>query len=165
MENEIRLGKVSAVDYAAGMIRVAYHEKDDSVTRLVPLLSDEYFMPEVGDQVLVLHLSNGSEAAVVLGRPWSGKNKPAEGSAGLYRKELARAPGTAMVRYKDGTMRIKAGSIVLDGNVTITGNLSVLGDITVAGKITSAGDTVAGGKSLIDHKHTDSVGGSTTALN
>lgn len=165
MKNGIRLGKVSAIDYATGMIRVAYHEKDDSVTRLVPLLSDEYFMPEVGDQVLVLHLSNGSEAAVVLGRPWSEKNKPAEGSAGLYRKELARAPGTAMVRYKDGTLRIKASSIVLDGNVTITGNLSVLGDITVAGKITSTGDTVAGGKSLIGHKHTDSVGGSTTAPN
>lgn len=165
MENEIRLGKVSAVDYAAGMIRVAYHEKDDSVTRLVPLLSDEYFMPEVGDQVLVLHLSNGSEAAVVLGRPWSEKNKPAEGSAGLYRKELARAPGTAMVRYKDGTLRIKAGSIILEGNVRITGNLTVDGSLNVGGVISSIGDTVAGGRSLINHTHTDSTGGSTTAPN
>lgn len=27
MGNEIRLGKVSAIDYAAGMVRVVYHEK------------------------------------------------------------------------------------------------------------------------------------------
>ena len=163
MENEIRLGKVSAIDYAAGMVRVAYHEKDDSVTRLVPMLASEYKMPEIGDQVLVLHLSNGSEAAVVLGRTWTEKRPPAEGEAGLYRKELGARDGEAMFRYKDGTLRIKAASIILDGNVTITGSLSVLGDISVAGKITATGDVVAGGKSLIRHTHTDSMGGATTA--
>ena len=73
MGNEIRLGKVSAVDHPAGMVRVVYHEKDDDVTRMIPILSTVfsgvYSMPEVGDQVLVLHLSNGTEAGVVLGRP------------------------------------------------------------------------------------------------
>ena len=42
MGNEIRLGKVSAIDYPTGMVRVVYHEKDDSVTRLIPLISAEY---------------------------------------------------------------------------------------------------------------------------
>ena len=107
MENNIRLGKISAVDYAAGTVRVVYHEKDDAVTAPIPLISSEYFMPEVDDMVMVLHLSNGTEAGVVLGRPWSEKNKPPEGSKGLYRKDLARSPGEAMIRYKDGTMTIK----------------------------------------------------------
>ena len=108
MENNIRLGKISAIDYAAGTVRVVYHEKDDAVTAPIPLISSEYFMPEVDDMVMVLHLSNGTEAGVVLGRPWSEKNKPPEGSKGLYRKDLARSPGEAMIRYKDGTMTIVA---------------------------------------------------------
>lgn len=156
MGNEIRLGKVSAIDYAAGMVRVVYHEKDDSVTRLIPFISDEYNMPEVGDQVLVLHLSNGAEAGVVLGRPWSGKNVPPEGEKGLYRKDLARTPGEAMIRYKDGTLIIKAAKVVVDGDLSVTGSL------TVTGTITSQGDTVAAGVSVQNHKHADSIGGSTT---
>lgn len=100
MENNIRLGKISAIDYAAGTVRVVYHEKDDAVTAPIPLISSEYFMPEVDDMVMVLHLSNGTEAGVVLGRPWSEKNKPPEGSKGLYRKDLARSPGEAMIRYR-----------------------------------------------------------------
>ena len=60
MENNIRLGKISAVDYAAGTVRVVYHEKDDAVTAPIPLISSEYFMPEVDDMVMVLHLSNGT---------------------------------------------------------------------------------------------------------
>ena len=81
MAGEIRLGKISSIDYAKGMARVVYHEKDDDVTRLIPLLSHEYKMPPVGSQVLVVHLSNGTEAGVVLGRPWSEKNAPPEGGA------------------------------------------------------------------------------------
>ena len=133
MSNEIRIGKVSSIDYASGMIRVAYHEKDDSVTRSLPLLSDEYNLPEVGDQVLVLHLSNGTEAGVVLGRPWSIKNKPAEGAAGLYRKEYGRTPGEAYVRYKDGVLTVKAEKIIIEGDLTVTGNLVVSGTISSVG--------------------------------
>jgi phage baseplate assembly protein gpV len=161
MGNEIRLGKVSAIDYATGMVRVVYHEKHDSVTRLIPLISNEYEMPEVEDQVLVLHLSNGTEAGVVIGRPWSEKNKPPEGAAGLYRKEMARTPGEAMIRYKDGTLTLKAGSVVVNGNLTVTGSLNVQGAIT-AQSVEASGDVVAGGISLMHHTHTDSMSGSTT---
>lgn len=168
MENEIRQGKVSAVNYATGMVRVVYHDKDDSVTREIPMLSDEYNMPAPGDLVLVLHLSNGTEAGVVMGRPWSGKHKPPEGAAGLYRKDLARTPGEAMIRYKDGVLTIKAAKVVEAGNVEVTGDLAVKGNLTVTGTITAqsvttTGDVVAGGKSLITHTHTDSMGGGTSA--
>lgn len=168
MENEIRQGKVSAVNYATGMVRVVYHDKDDSVTREIPMLSDEYNMPAPGDLVLVLHLSNGTEAGVVMGRPWSGKHKPPEGAAGLYRKDLARTPGEAMIRYKGGVLTIKAAKVVEAGNVEVTGDLAVKGNLTVTGTITAqsvttTGDVVAGGKSLIAHTHTDSMGGGTSA--
>ena len=102
--------------------------------------------------VMVLHLSNGTEAGVVLGRPWSEKNKPPEGSKGLYRKDLARSPGEAMIRYKDGTITpeelyreaAKAAKLVIDGTVTVSG------------------DVTAGGVSLDNHTHTDSMGGGTS---
>ena len=41
MNANIRLGKISSIDYAKGMARVVYHEKDDDVTRLIPLLSHD----------------------------------------------------------------------------------------------------------------------------
>ena len=120
-----------AVDHLTGMVRVVYHEKDDDVTRMIPILSTVfsgvYSMPEVGDQVLVLHLSNGSEAGVVLGRPWSGKTKPPEGAEKLYRLDMDRAPGVAMVRY-DG--KAKDLTIHCDGTLNITAG----GAITINGK-------------------------------
>ena len=63
-EKEVnRVGRVSAINYEAGTISVVYEDQDGSVTKDVPMLSHEYFMPEVGMQVAVCHLSNGVEYA------------------------------------------------------------------------------------------------------
>ena len=139
MRTGIRLGKVSSIDYPSGMIRVVYHEKDDDVTRLIPLLASEYAMPPVGAQVAVLHLSNGTEAGVVLGRPWSNKLTPPEGFEGLYRKDFDLTPGQCYFRYD------AAGPESLfhnegDSAVEIQGSqdTQIKGDarITVSGKLT-----------------------------
>ena len=99
MSAEIRVGKVSSIDYPSGMIRVVYHDKDDDVTRPIPLFSSEYAMPPVGALVAVVHLSNGAEAGVVLGRPWSAKLTPPEGFEGLYRKDFDLTPWKCYIRY------------------------------------------------------------------
>lgn len=133
MKEDIRIGKVSSVDSAAGTVRVVYHEKDDAVTRSIPMLSPVfsglYSLPEVGDQVLVLHLSNGAEAGIVLGRPWSERFPPPEGAEGLVRLDMDRTPGAAVVRYDakekdltihcDGTLRITAGGAMIINGKTI----------------------------------------------
>lgn len=124
MRNNIRVGKISAIDYASGRARVVYHDRDDAVTSLIPLLANEYHMPEIGDQVIVLHLSDGSAAGIVLGRVWSEKNMPPESGAGLYRKDLSNESGKAFVRYEGGTLKIHADSIILDSDVTVTGTLT-----------------------------------------
>ena len=50
MANEIfRVGKVSSIDYAAGLVRVVYPDKDNSVTAPLPMLCTEYNMPKVGE--------------------------------------------------------------------------------------------------------------------
>lgn len=155
MSAEIRVGKVSSIDYPSGMIRVVYHDKDDDVTRPIPLFSSEYAMPPVGALVAVVHLSNGAEAGVVLGRPWSAKLTPPEGFQGLYRKDFDLTPGQCYFRYDaagpeslfhnegDSAVEIQGSQdtrIKGDRTETIEGSAdtTVKGDarITVSGKLT-----------------------------
>lgn len=152
-QSTVRIGKISAIDYPAGLVRVVYADRDNSVTRLIPLLSHAYEMPEVDDQVLVLHLSNGTVAGVVLGRPWSTVNVPPEGEQGLYRKDFDRTAGLAMLRYLESEMQLACPTIAVTGDVQINGNLVVHGTITATGVITSNTDVVAGGVSLKNHTH------------
>lgn len=64
-ERLIRIGKVSSIDYANGMISVTYPDMDGATTDNFPVfsLTDEYKMPGIGQEVLVLHLSNGRPQA------------------------------------------------------------------------------------------------------
>lgn len=147
MSAEIRVGKVSSIDYPSGMVRVTYPDKDNNVTRPIPLFSSEYAMPPVGALVAVVHLSNGAEAGVVLGRPWSGKLTPPEGFEGLYRKDFDLTPGQCYFRYDaagpeslfhnegDSAVEIKGDRTErIEGSQTATvkGNAR----ITVSGKLT-----------------------------
>lgn len=156
MDKEIiRIGKVSSVDYAKGLVRVAYHDKDDNVTQPFPMPSDKYFMPAVGDQIIVLHLSNGTEAGLALGRYWNDKNMPKESGAGLFRMDLDRS-GAAYLKCAGDVVTLEGGSIIVNGSVTING------DLTVNGSINATGDIVAGGVSLKNHTHTGNLGGATS---
>lgn len=172
MAKEIyRVGKVSSINYPAGTVRVTYPDKDDSVTQEIPLLSFEYNMPQAGDQIMVLHLSNGTEAGLVLSRYWNAKNQPPEGFQGLYRKDLDRTNGKAMIRYDANSGKLlvvmpdttlECPTVLVDGDVTITGNLRVTGSIVCDQSINASVDVTAGGVSLKTHTHTDSIGGGTT---
>ena len=115
MSDVIRIGKVSSV--SGCMVRVTYPDRDDSVTAELPVFSftGEYKMPKVGSQVLVVHLSNGTSAGVVLGGYWNKSNRPSVTSG--FRKELGDSAGEAYLEYKDGTLRIHAPRIVFDGEV------------------------------------------------
>lgn len=150
-EKLIRIGRVSSINEAGGTIRVTYPDRDDSVTAELPVFSftDEYKMPPIGAEVLVLHLSNGAAAGIMMGRYWNSQNVPP--AVATFRKEMGETFGQAYMEYDGGTLTIHASKIVLDGDV------SVDGDIT-----TAKGDVKASGKSLKNHKHTDSVGGKTT---
>ena len=165
MSAEIRVGKVSSIDYPSGMIRVVYHDKDNDVTRPIPLFSSEYAMPPVGALVAVVHLSNGAEAGVVLGRPWSAKLTPPEGFEGLYRKDFDLTPGQCYFRYD------AAGPESLfhnegDSGVEIQGSQDtrIKGDRTAA--IEGSADTTVQGDARItvSGKLTLQVGGCTVQI-
>lgn len=120
----IRVGRISSVNYAEGKARVVYTDRDNAVTTELPFLSHEYFMPEIDDVVYVLHLPNGREDGLILGRAWNETNKPPESGRLIYRKELSHNTGEAFVKYDGSTLTISsAGNIVIkaDGTVTIEG--------------------------------------------
>ncbi len=137
--SEIRIGKVSSVDHEKGMIRVTYRDKDESVTVDFAMLNynDEYRMPQIGRQVAVAHMSNGSSRGVVLGEVWNKKNLPHEVGKNLYRKDLSRKKDAAYIRYDDesGEYLVKAANLhlngvnktVLDGpELELAANISIL---------------------------------------
>ena len=129
-EKLIRIGKVSSVDYGSGMIKVTYPDLDNAVTDSLPVLSlnGEYKMPGVGKEVLVVHLSNGCTAGVVLGPYWNTASQPPESGKGLYRKDFGESTGEAYMRYAAGELLLHAASITLSGNAgsaTLAGILNL----------------------------------------
>ena len=122
--SEIRVGKVSSINYEAGMARVTYRDKDDTVTGEFPILTnnDEYRMPRVGQGVVVAHMSNGSSRGAISGTLWNKKYIPFEAGKELYRKELSRKKDAAYIRYSDesGEYLVKVANLHLNGvNKTI----------------------------------------------
>ena len=145
-ERLIRIGRVSTINREKGMVTVTYPDLDNSVTDEFPLFSftDEFKIPKIGSNVLVLHLSNGQSAGYVLGHYWNNGNNPPDPEA-IFRKEMSQNYGEAYIEFKNGTLTIHADKIILDGSVTGTK------------------DIVASGKSVIGHTHTDSRGGRTSS--
>lgn len=132
MSSEVRLGNVSSIDYENGLCEVTYPDRDDTVTEMVPVLSNrEYRMPEVDDLVVVLHPGDSPEDAVILGTIWNEKIKPAEGKEKVFRKEYSNENGKAyrkfdanakeLLDFVDGKKILKAKSLEIKiGSATVT---------------------------------------------
>lgn len=108
MSQENRIGIVSSVDANTGMASVIYQGGDGEVTQLLPYatFNDEYKLPKIGAKVIVLHMSNGSEAGIVLGTYWNHHNS-AE-NPGQYHKKLG---DNAYFDYDGNTLTIAAECI------------------------------------------------------
>ena len=118
-EKLIRVGKISSIDAATGMAKVTYPDMDDAVTADFPILTfnEEYMMPEVGESVLVLHLSNGVTEGVILGTFWNlDEHYPDVTGENVFRKELSKKFGQAYLSYNDGTTCLKGPSVRLTCN-------------------------------------------------
>lgn len=132
MSSEVRLGNVSSIDYENGLCEVTYPDRDDTVTEMVPMLSNrEYRMPEVDDLVVVLHPGDSPEDAVILGTIWNEKIKPVEGKEKVFRKEYSNEDGRAyrkfdanakeLLDFVDGKKILKAKSLEIKiGSATVT---------------------------------------------
>ena len=127
MDRFIRIGKVSSIDYANGMVKVTYPDLDNSVTDDLPFLTfnQEYEMPCINDDVLVVHLSNGQAAGICLGTYWNAQNPPHGSGKGYYRKDFnAEVTGESYLEGNSGAMNFHAKGL----NVSLDGSLSVDAD-------------------------------------
>lgn len=116
-KREIRVGKVSKINYEKGMIRVTYPDLDDSVTAELPVFSftDEYKMPKIGQEVFVLHLSNGQAAGILMGKYWNKDNVPPDYGQGknTFNKEIDEEFGKVRINYKNKKLTLydEAGDV------------------------------------------------------
>lgn len=154
MSSEVRIGNVSSIDYENGLCEVTYPDRDDTVTEMVPMLSNrEYRMPEVDDLVVVLHPGDSPEDAVILGTIWNEKIKPAEGKEKVFRKEYSNEDGKAyrkfdanakeLLDFVDGKKILKAKSLEIkigSATVTISESGSVKVDSTAGIEIKASGE-------------------------
>ena len=111
MNDVIRIGKVSRVDYEKGMVSVYYEDRTAMVTSIMPVLSNgRYKMPKIGESILVAHLSNGTNAAVVLGTVFNDANVPKMSGQNVYYEEMS---DSTMISSDgiDITLKAAAGSI------------------------------------------------------
>lgn len=111
MEDVIRVGVISTVDKARGTAQVYYPDRD-SVTGQLHLFAfrTEFNPPMVGDQVVVLHLSNDTSSGIVLGRFWGEADPPPSTD---YRKEMG--PGVSE-EVQETTYILAAPEISFRGN-------------------------------------------------
>lgn len=162
-KQQLRIGRISSFNYPDGTARVTYADKDGSTTPEIPFLAWEYWMPKIGDQVLVGHLSNGTSRAVILGPLWYDGHRPHNGREGLYRQEYTNTIGGDAVEYdeKAASLTIKAGGVTIvlkGGKVTIDAPAGV----EVSTTVTAATEVTAGSIKLTQHTHTGDSGGTTS---
>lgn len=119
-EKWIRIGRISAINAGAGLVRVTYPDMDNSVTSEIPLfhMNGEYKMPKVGSNCLVVHLSNGQAAGICLGGYWSESDKPPETGEDIFRKDmiggyLADRGGAVEINGRSLTLTDSTGSITV----------------------------------------------------
>lgn len=133
MENTVRVGYISSIDYQTGMVRVAYPDKGNGATAELPFFNftGEYRMPKVKEMVLVLHLSNDTSSGVVMGSFWGDGTPPPVSGDGEYQKTFS---DTAYERVQNSEFVIHAKQIRFECN---NGSISVAELIQMKAKLDS----------------------------
>jgi phage baseplate assembly protein V len=132
LKNMIRIGKVSSINPAKGMVRVVIEDQQDMVTNDLPMLSNEYNLPTIGDLVLCLFLGNGISSGFCLGKYFSTVNPPPVTDSQIIYKDFGDG---SCIKYDKAskTLTIKADTVAIEGNLSVTGNISATGTILDVG--------------------------------
>ena len=109
----LRTGRISSLNVQKGYARVTYQDRDNMVTSEMPLLQfgHIYWLPRVGDPVMVVHSDNGGEMGVILGRYWCNENVPPEPKEEFFRQEFERG-GKSFLRHSETSVGGSVASAV-----------------------------------------------------
>ncbi len=152
VRNIIRVGRVSTINSQNATVRVFFDDKQDSVSYNLPVIvrnsmkNKDFWMPDVGEQVLCLFLPNGNAQGFCLGSFYSDADTPPADDAN--KRHIRFADGTSMEYDREThTLTIQAQGPI---NISATGNINVTGDV------------IADGISLKKHVHGGVASGSGT---
>ena len=127
MHDVIRVGIVSSIDYDKGFVQVTYPDRENAVSGKLPYFSYWYQMPEVGDKVVVLYLTNGNHEGFVLGKYYHESNLPIKTGKGLLHKPLHQNGAEIQYQEQTDSFALKAGKIAVDGTaIKLSGNALTL---------------------------------------
>jgi phage baseplate assembly protein V len=139
--NTQRCGQVFAVDYEHARVMVDFDELD-SPSDWLPVLQRgagdvlDYWLPAIGEHVVCIFYSDGTEEGVVLGSYYPLPSPPPDFGSGLY---YTIFPDGSSIRWEQGLLTITAAaSVMIDGDTTVDGDLNVTGSVDVTGTVTAA---------------------------
>ena len=142
MHDVIRVGIISSVDYEKGFVQVTYPDRENAVSGKLPYFSHFYQMPEVGDKVVVLYLTNGNHEGFVLGKYYHENNLPIKSGKGLLHKPLHKNGAEIAYQEQDDDFAFKAGTIKVEGStINVNGSEITLSSnaLTISGGACSVG--------------------------
>ncbi len=143
-----RIGEVVAIDAAKCRVKVHFEEMDDYTSDWLPVLQfgtgnvKHYWLPSVGEQVVCVFNSDGSEEGFVIGSYYPEGAYPPESGAQM---RFVKFPDGSLVRWNNGVLTVIAiNGVNITANVVITGNLNISGNLVVGGSINSGPITSSG---------------------
>ncbi|SDD89943.1 phage baseplate assembly protein V [Sporomusa acidovorans] len=153
LKNLVRVGRVSSINPQSATVRVVFEDRQNMVSYDLPVIvrqslkNKDYFMPDVGEQVVCLFLPNGNAQGFCLGSFYSSVDVPSVSDSN--KRHIRFADGTSLEYDREThTLTIQAQGPL---NVMAGGNVNVTGDV------------IADGISLKTHVHGGvQSGGSTT---
>ncbi len=150
LKNLIRVGRVSSLGKATA--RVVFGDRQDMVSYDLNVVTrnsqdnKDYWMPDIGEQVVCLFLPSGNAQGFILGTIYSDADEPP-----------VNDPNKRHMRFSDGT------SIEYDRSThTLTIDAQGPINIVAAGNVNVTGDVVADGISLKQHVHPENDAGGPT---
>lgn len=131
--NNIRVGIVDGLNVKKGTIRVTFPDMDDSVSDDIALFSSEQWFPQIGESVVCIFLTNGTEQGYCIGPYFNDENLPSVQDENIYVK-----------KFRDGLifeydLQNKQLTISAENAITINSNISCNGDLTVNGNLSVTG--------------------------
>lgn len=152
LNNMLRVGIVVAQDIPTCRVRVQYPDRDSVTTYWLPVLhrtaagSKEFSVPNLGDQVHVLHFPDSMETGVVLGTTFTPLNPPPQ----LAPNGPVGGPNAHHTLYADGSYEeFNPGTSTRTTNTQGAMNTVTVGPYTITSTnpitITSSGNVTING--------------------